>query len=315
MRSQRGFISILIVVLIGLAVLGGGAYYVVQQQTRTQTASENLTSKPQITSTSPDVDGTENWKTYRNSKFSFELKYPSDMTVSEESGSNPQIGDDWTKVILQGDDLSLIFFSGVSSKGGPGEGWDVAKTIKSVVVSGEPTVMTVFSMDEAYQATHGDNVLVSVRTKRGYDNFYSNFSKSKISVLLPKIESIVATFKYTDSALNASAVKKVNWNIEKANPAIVDDNDYRKSEQAISIDVTLTDNSTKRYSLGTAYGCAGSNVQLTQDNKNILGKVSCYFSLTGVGFLAYTQKGLFVVERQDESAKDGSIKTTVLLEI
>jgi len=114
---------------------------------------------------------------------------------------------------------------------------------------------------------------------------------------------------------NASTIEKINWNIEKANPNIVDDNDYRKSEQAIAVDVTFADNRTKRYSLGTAYGCTGSNVESTQDGKRVLGKVNCYFALTGVGFVAYSQNGKFVVERGDESAKDGSVKTTVLLEI
>ena len=42
MKNQRGFISVLIAILVGLAVLGGGAYYVVQQQTPTQTTTENF---------------------------------------------------------------------------------------------------------------------------------------------------------------------------------------------------------------------------------------------------------------------------------
>lgn len=70
MQNQRGFIGlpVLIAILLGIVVLGGGAYYVVQQQTPTQTASDNLdnlqtlptntttsnpTPKPQTTSPSP----------------------------------------------------------------------------------------------------------------------------------------------------------------------------------------------------------------------------------------------------------------------
>ncbi len=44
MQNQRGFVGVgvLIAILIGLAVLGGGAYYVVQQNSTPQTASENI---------------------------------------------------------------------------------------------------------------------------------------------------------------------------------------------------------------------------------------------------------------------------------
>ncbi len=117
------------------------------------------------------------------------------------------------------------------------------------------------------------------------------------------------------SQTTSQTVQKINWSIEKANPNITDDSDYRKSEQAISVDATFSDNTTKRYNLGTAYGCTGSTVQSAENGKIVLGKINCYFSLTGVGFVAYTQNGKFVVERNDESAKDGSIKTTVLLQI
>ncbi len=44
MQNQRGFVSaaLLIAIVLGLIVVGGGAYYVVHQQSPSQTASENL---------------------------------------------------------------------------------------------------------------------------------------------------------------------------------------------------------------------------------------------------------------------------------
>lgn len=113
----------------------------------------------------------------------------------------------------------------------------------------------------------------------------------------------------------SSPVQKISWNIEKANPNITDGSTYRQSEQAISIDVTLADNSTKQYDLGTAYGCTGSTAQSTEGNKSILGKVDCYYALSSVVFTAYSHNGKFTVERGDVSAKDGSVETTVLLQI
>ncbi len=111
------------------------------------------------------------------------------------------------------------------------------------------------------------------------------------------------------------AIQRINWNIALANPTITDENDFQKYAQAISIDVTFADNITKRYKLGNAYGCTGSTVQSTENGKSVFGKVSCYYALTGVGFTAYSQNGKFIVERGDESAKDGSVKKTILLEL
>ncbi|MDO8518468.1 MAG: hypothetical protein Q7S26_04240 [bacterium] len=48
MQNQKGFIGlqVLIAILVGLVVLGGGAYYVVQQNTPSQTPSDNLQQLP-----------------------------------------------------------------------------------------------------------------------------------------------------------------------------------------------------------------------------------------------------------------------------
>lgn len=110
-----------------------------------------------------------------------------------------------------------------------------------------------------------------------------------------------------------SSVQKITWVIEPANPNITDEHDYRKYEQKISVDVTKADTIMQRYNVGTAMGCTGSNTESMEGSKKILGKVTCYYALTGVGFVAYTQNGKFIVESQAESAKDGSITTTTVL--
>ena len=57
MKNQRGFIGVgvLIAILVGLAVLGGGAYYVMQQQAPTQTASDNFDNLQQLPTTNNQV--------------------------------------------------------------------------------------------------------------------------------------------------------------------------------------------------------------------------------------------------------------------
>ena len=114
---------------------------------------------------------------------------------------------------------------------------------------------------------------------------------------------------------DATTVMKVTWSIEKANPSITSEDDYHFYEQKIMADVTTLDGLTKKYDLGTAMGCSGKEMNEIEDHKIMLGKVDCYYALTGTTFAAFLQSGGFRIERYDESAKDGSVKTTVLVEI
>src|SRR3990167_3407094 len=80
---------------------------------------------------------------------------------------------------------------------------------------------------------------------------------------------------------DATTVMKVTWSIEKANPTITSEDDYRINEQKIAADVTTLDGLTRRYDLGTAYGCSGKEMNEIENNKIVLGKVDCYYALTG----------------------------------
>jgi len=109
------------------------------------------------------------------------------------------------------------------------------------------------------------------------------------------------------------AVQKINWRIEPANPSAAES--YKKDEQSIFVDVVRSDNSIRGYNVGKAYGCAASNDLPSLPGKKVLGFVNCYYALSGVAFTAYEANGKFIVERGDESAMDGSVKKTVVLEI
>lgn len=111
----------------------------------------------------------------------------------------------------------------------------------------------------------------------------------------------------------APVITRVEWRIEPANSGATDS--YKKDEQAIFVDVIRSDNSIRGYSVGKAYGCAASGNLPTMSGKKVLGFVNCYYALSGVAFTAYEANGKFIVERGDESAKDGSVKKTVVLEI
>src|SRR3989344_1099718 len=114
---------------------------------------------------------------------------------------------------------------------------------------------------------------------------------------------------------DAIAVEKISWNIEKANPTITSEDDSQFYEQKVASDVTTMDGTLRRYDLGTAYGCTGDTKNEIMNHKRFFGRVDCYFALTGTEFAAFSQNRRFHIERYDESAKDGTIKTNVLVEI
>mgnify|MGYP001580800908 FL=1 len=71
---QRGFAPILIVILI--AVLGVGGYFVYTNYSKPQTKPPQYSLTP-----APTTDPRANWKTIKNTAFSWEIKYPSDWEI------------------------------------------------------------------------------------------------------------------------------------------------------------------------------------------------------------------------------------------
>lgn len=183
MNLSRGFIS-LVLVIVGLAILGGVGWWATQQ-----TATTLLDSTEE-----PNSSRENEWKTYRNAKFGFELQYPPELTTREENGSDPRIGDNWMTVSFSDpvSDFNLRFFAGQRSTGAPGEGMDLLKT-KTIVVAGK-------EVQEAL-LVEGNQVVLSIFTQHAenrYDSFSAHFTRSQIEEFVPKIEAIVTTLKYFD---------------------------------------------------------------------------------------------------------------------
>ena len=82
-NSQKGFIGfpVLIAIVLGLVVVGGGAYFLVHQQSSSQTPSENKDTL-QLASTTD----TEKLKTYRNEKYGYSFNYPKQYFAFEWPG-------------------------------------------------------------------------------------------------------------------------------------------------------------------------------------------------------------------------------------
>lgn len=79
------------------------------------------------------------------------------------------------------------------------------------------------------------------------------------------------------------------------------------SEQNIAVDVTFVDGTVKSYDLGKERGCSESNVPSGSE----IGRMNCYYALSGTAFIAYTDSGRLIIARDRESAKDGSVSRTV----
>src|SRR3989338_11402096 len=101
MRNQRGFVSaaVLIAIALGLLVVGGGAYYVVRQQSTPQTSSDNFDNLQQLQSgnvaptNQPAVSQTSNTSTrltfsYKNDKFALGDAHTDYSAGSVQSGTN-----------------------------------------------------------------------------------------------------------------------------------------------------------------------------------------------------------------------------------
>ncbi len=81
MKNQKGFIVPILLAIIAALIIGGGVYVYKNKKsetstnTETQANNENPTVNTQVNNSSSQ-DNIPNWKTYTNTKYGFEFKYP-----------------------------------------------------------------------------------------------------------------------------------------------------------------------------------------------------------------------------------------------
>ena len=87
MEYQKGFILPLLLIIIAILFVSGGAYVYTQKQEMSQSPIESTIS-PQPTSTTQTTSSqTSDWKTYENQKLGFEIRYPAQYSISTQSFS------------------------------------------------------------------------------------------------------------------------------------------------------------------------------------------------------------------------------------
>ncbi|HBA46112.1 TPA: hypothetical protein DEQ22_02420 [Candidatus Nomurabacteria bacterium] len=85
-NSKKGFIVPMLLAIIALLVLGSGVYIYQNKKAKTPivVGNEEQQSNIQISPVNTQTNNA-NWKTYTNTQYGFEFKYPSDYSLKESS--------------------------------------------------------------------------------------------------------------------------------------------------------------------------------------------------------------------------------------
>lgn len=82
MKTTKGFISPLLLALIAILLIGGGAFVYVQTKNQgNQVVVGTVTSPQSISTAQTSSSQTANWKTYINSQYKFTFQYPTTAKV------------------------------------------------------------------------------------------------------------------------------------------------------------------------------------------------------------------------------------------
>ena len=92
MPNQKGFSKIAIIVIA--LILIGGAYFVFNKKDENIIVQNKKNQSSQLSNSSTDQLSTDSWKTYRNERYGFEIKVPSDWETISDSGNNLFVGVD-----------------------------------------------------------------------------------------------------------------------------------------------------------------------------------------------------------------------------
>lgn len=213
MENRKGFAPILVIILVAAAVaFGGYAYYVTTQNevaVRTQTQNQSVPAK---SSSSQETDASSSstiagWKTYRNDKYDFEFKYPTDWNLVVNSATNLEN----SQIVLSADKLKIDIFIntdlGDKNKLGGGfckdGGYHVVECVDKTTLSGIHYARFIESGQ--YTAARSRHLKVYMNTPQAFLQFITTIVNEDGSTLqngdlaVKTFDQIIATFKSISS--------------------------------------------------------------------------------------------------------------------
>jgi len=167
-----------LVLFITLPIFGFWLGMEYQKITEPVTSPIDISSEPVSTPT-PTVDETANWKTYRNEEYGFEFEYPGDWTLQEIS--NPDLPYIVHKIILQG--ISVEIYKQFSVKKVPE---DKIITSEQIMINGIEGTYNRHNADGPYQ-----EVIVPYQSKT-YRLILDTESDEQV------FDHILSTFRFTN---------------------------------------------------------------------------------------------------------------------
>lgn len=214
--SQKGFFLIILGVLVLLAIVAAGAYYVGTRNTKTETQTQESGTRPTINSqsgiTSPRLtptitqvlkDETANWKTYTNDKYRILFKYPQGVELDTAPG-NPT---DWGKQIKitfrsQNEKVLLDVIAALTEEdlwyGRGAEGMKEISIDNIKMGSIEAEVKIAETDTTNPEHTKNDYISTSYWAKVKNRPLLIDYGGEKNRVSLQKLTQILSTFKFLD---------------------------------------------------------------------------------------------------------------------
>jgi uncharacterized protein (UPF0333 family) len=93
MKTNKGFVPLLIIIIVAM-VAGGGIYYYSKQEVKTTEPEVTTPTNTQATTTaSSSATDAKDWKTYTNSKYGFSFNYPEKFEIKNDGPTGFKYGD------------------------------------------------------------------------------------------------------------------------------------------------------------------------------------------------------------------------------
>ncbi len=220
--KQTGFAPILILVgILVITLVGGGAYYFGSQKPPVQPQNPIVISSPTPTTSPTDASGvpngtaeTANWKTYTNNKYQFSFKYPPVWTYADSSnlglgeasearkgGYRILLGDP-ARTVSAGNGKTIIMGSidlKIHNKENDAFYYDNLSDYYKNPTSTKNTVINGLSISEIHHtACSTNNDCISVLFKKGGNIFiFDTWVWTERLKDLDTIYQILSTFKFT----------------------------------------------------------------------------------------------------------------------